>query len=114
MIPATYAYAGDLSSFAHRGQVMGRIVSGWSIAIVLVVPLMAIASQTIGWQAAFGHFGLDESIIIGRKKIFQRFAAGHKSFGHEPELGAHIGHFFHIDFEGDPLGKSQRFLCGFG
>jgi predicted MFS family arabinose efflux permease len=51
---ATYAYAGDLSSFAHRGQVMGRIVSGWSIAILLVVPLMAIASQTIGWQAAFG------------------------------------------------------------
>lgn len=54
VIPATYAYAGDLSSFAHRGQVMGRIVSGWSIAILLVVPLMAIASQAIGWQAAFG------------------------------------------------------------
>ena len=53
VIPATYAYAGDLSSFAHRGQVMGRIVSGWSIAILLVVPLMAIASQAIGWQLAF-------------------------------------------------------------
>lgn len=53
VIPATYAYAGDLSSFAHRGQVMGRIVSGWSIAILLVVPVMAIASQAIGWQAAF-------------------------------------------------------------
>ncbi|MCD6733822.1 MAG: MFS transporter [Burkholderiaceae bacterium] len=53
VIPATYAYAGDLSSFAHRGQVMGRIVSGWSIAILLVVPAMAIASQAIDWQAAF-------------------------------------------------------------
>ena len=53
VIPATYAYAGDLSSFAHRSQVMGRVVSGWSIAIVLVVPVMAIASQAIGWQAAF-------------------------------------------------------------
>ncbi|MCO5105867.1 MAG: MFS transporter [Burkholderiaceae bacterium] len=53
VIPATYAFAGDLSSFAHRGQVMGRIVSGWSIAIMLVVPLMAIASQAIGWQLAF-------------------------------------------------------------
>jgi predicted MFS family arabinose efflux permease len=53
VIPAVYAYAGDLSSFTHRGQVMGRIVSGWSIAIVLVVPLMAIASQAIGWQRAF-------------------------------------------------------------
>lgn len=53
VIPATYAYAGDLSTFAHRGQVMGRIVSGWSIAILLVVPVMAIASQAIGWQGAF-------------------------------------------------------------
>lgn len=53
VIPATYAYAGDLSTFAHRGQVMGRIVSGWSIAILLVVPLMAVASQAIGWQLAF-------------------------------------------------------------
>jgi predicted MFS family arabinose efflux permease len=53
VIPATYAYAGDLSTFEHRGRVMGRIVSGWSIAILLVVPLMAIASQAIGWQFAF-------------------------------------------------------------
>jgi len=53
VIPAAYAYAGDLSTFEHRGQVMGRIVSGWSIAILLVVPLMAIASQAIGWQFAF-------------------------------------------------------------
>jgi len=53
VLPATYAYAADLSSFTHRGQVMGRIVSGWSIAILVIVPLMAVASQAIGWQLAF-------------------------------------------------------------
>lgn len=53
VIPATYAYAGDLSSFTHRGRVMGRIVSGWSIAILLVVPAMSLAAQRIGWQMAF-------------------------------------------------------------
>lgn len=53
VIPATYAYAGDLSSFTHRGRVMGRIVSGWSIAILFVVPLMSLAAQRIGWQMAF-------------------------------------------------------------
>lgn len=53
VVPAVYAYAGDLSSFAGRGRMMGRVVSGWSIAIVLVVPLMALASQAIGWQRAF-------------------------------------------------------------
>ncbi|MCC7059877.1 MAG: MFS transporter [Burkholderiaceae bacterium] len=53
VVPATYAYAGDLSSFSDRGRMMGRIVSGWSVAILLVVPLMALASQAIGWQRAF-------------------------------------------------------------
>jgi len=53
VVPAIYAYAGDLSSFAGRARMMGRVVSGWSVAIVLVVPLMALASQAIGWQRAF-------------------------------------------------------------
>ncbi len=58
VIPAAYAYAGDLSNFAQRGQVMGRIVSGWSIGILLVVPVMATASQAVGWQAAFAALGV--------------------------------------------------------
>ncbi len=53
VIPAAYAYAGDLSSFAQRGKVMGWVVSGWSIAILFIVPLMSIASQAIGWQLTF-------------------------------------------------------------
>lgn len=53
VIPATYAYAGDLSPYEHRSRVMGRIVSGWPIAILLVVPSMSLAAQHIGWQLAF-------------------------------------------------------------
>ena len=54
VLPAAYAYAGDLSSYAERARVMGRIVSGWSIAILLVVPTMALTAQLIDWRWAFG------------------------------------------------------------
>ncbi len=54
VLPATYAYAADLSSYAQRARVMGRIVSGWSIAILVVVPTMAMAAQVVDWRWAFG------------------------------------------------------------
>jgi len=53
VLPAAYALAGDLSSYEQRGRAVGRIVSGWSIAILLVVPTMAFAAQAIDWRGAF-------------------------------------------------------------
>jgi predicted MFS family arabinose efflux permease len=57
VLPAAYAYAGDLSDYARRARVMGRVVSGWSLAILVVVPLMAFAAQWIDWRWAFGGLG---------------------------------------------------------
>ncbi len=54
VLPAAYACAADLSSYAERARIMGRIVSGWSIAILAVVPTMALAAQLIDWRWAFG------------------------------------------------------------
>ncbi len=54
VLPATYAYAADLSSYEERARLMGRIVSGWSIAILAVVPVMALAAQAWSWRWAFG------------------------------------------------------------
>lgn len=53
-LPATYAIAADLASPSDRAKVMGRIVSGWSLAILAVVPAMALAAQHIGWRWSFG------------------------------------------------------------
>ncbi|MBE0529656.1 MAG: MFS transporter, partial [Rhodospirillales bacterium] len=58
VLPAAYALAGDLSSFEQRGRAVGRIVSGWSIAILLVVPTMAFAAQIIDWRSAFAGLAL--------------------------------------------------------
>jgi len=54
VLPASYAYAADLSSYARRARLMGRIVSGWSIAILVVVPAMAALAQLASWRWAFG------------------------------------------------------------
>lgn len=53
-LPAAYAYATDLSAPGDRARVLGRVLSGWSVATVLVVPAMSLASQLIDWRWAFG------------------------------------------------------------
>ncbi len=53
VLPATYAYAADLADPANRAHLMGRVVSGWSIAVLLVVPLMSLAAHVIDWRWAF-------------------------------------------------------------
>jgi len=54
VLPATYAYAADLAPPEQRARVMGRIVTGWSLAILAMVPLMSAVTQFAGWRAAFG------------------------------------------------------------
>lgn len=53
VLPAAYACAADLVGYAQRARVMGRIVSGWSLAILLVVPMMGAAAQLMNWRWAF-------------------------------------------------------------
>jgi predicted MFS family arabinose efflux permease len=53
VLPAAYAYAGDLSSFENRARTMGYVVSGWSIAIVGIAPLMATIAQWVDWREVF-------------------------------------------------------------
>ncbi len=72
VLPAAYALAGDLSSYAQRGRAVGRIVSGWSVAILLVVPTMAFAAQALDWRTAFAGLafaalGCAVAIVIAPK-----------------------------------------------
>ena len=57
-LPAIYAYAADLADPANRAHLMGRVVSGWSVAVLLVVPLMSVAAHVIDWRWAFGGLSI--------------------------------------------------------
>ena len=53
IIPATYALTGDIAPPERRSQDMGKVLFGWSVAMVAGVPLAAILSGLVGWRGTF-------------------------------------------------------------
>ncbi|MBN9426551.1 MAG: MFS transporter [Burkholderiales bacterium] len=94
VVPAVYAYAADLSSFTQRARVMGLVISGWSIAILAVVPLMAIAGQAIGWRQAFMALALAALVcaaVLATTRQPRRLAGAHAPDGEAmPDLGESV------------------------
>jgi predicted MFS family arabinose efflux permease len=54
VLPATYALAGDLAPQELRSRAVGRVIVGWSLAMVLGVPAAALLAEQLGWRGAFG------------------------------------------------------------
>jgi len=52
-LPSCYAYVGDSTPYENRGQVMGWVMAGWSIALILGVPVGSVAGEFLGWRGAF-------------------------------------------------------------
>lgn len=53
IIPATYALTGDIAPPDRRSQDLGKVLFGWSIAMVAGVPLAALLSAFVGWRGTF-------------------------------------------------------------
>ncbi|QYN34531.1 MFS transporter [Pseudonocardia sp. DSM 110487] len=54
VLPATYALAAELAPPGAGARATGRVLTGWSIALVAGVPLATVLGDAIGWRAAFG------------------------------------------------------------
>jgi predicted MFS family arabinose efflux permease len=54
VLPSTYALASDLAEPGAEARATGRVLTGWSIALVAGVPLATVLGDAIGWRAAFG------------------------------------------------------------
>jgi len=52
-LPACYAYVGDAVAYAERGRAMGRVMAGWSLAMIAGVPAGGWMAQCWGWRAPF-------------------------------------------------------------
>ena len=57
-LPSAYALVGDRVPFAERGRVMGRVMFGWSLAMVFGVPMGGLIGEHFGWRAALGAVAL--------------------------------------------------------
>jgi predicted MFS family arabinose efflux permease len=53
IIPATYALTGDIAPPERRSRDMGKVLFGWSVAMVGGVPLAALLSGLAGWRGTF-------------------------------------------------------------
>ena len=52
-LPATYAYATSAAAPGREAETMGRVLGGWSISLVVGVPLSAFIAGTAGWRASY-------------------------------------------------------------
>ncbi|CAA9336969.1 MAG: hypothetical protein AVDCRST_MAG07-2525 [uncultured Frankineae bacterium] len=53
LLPVTYALAGELAPPGEETRVVGRVLVGWSVAMVAAVPLAAVLADLAGWRAPF-------------------------------------------------------------
>ncbi|MHA6627543.1 MFS transporter [Pseudonocardia sichuanensis] len=53
VLPATYALTTELAPPGAAARATGRVLTGWSIALVAGVPLATVLGDAVGWRAAF-------------------------------------------------------------
>lgn len=54
VLPASYALAAELAAPGAEARATGRVLVGWSIALVAGVPVATVVGDAVGWRAAFG------------------------------------------------------------
>ncbi|MBB6451739.1 putative MFS family arabinose efflux permease [Salirhabdus euzebyi] len=57
-IPSAYAYVGDHVPYQYRGRVMGIVLSGWSLALIVGIPLGAFIGEVLHWRWIFILIGI--------------------------------------------------------
>ncbi|MBL8895932.1 MAG: MFS transporter [Rhizobiales bacterium] len=68
IIPGTYAFTAEISPADRRSQAIGRVLFGWSVAMVGGVPLAALLSAWIDWRGIFlsvGGLSFAMALVIG-------------------------------------------------
>lgn len=53
IIPGTYALTADLTPDHMRSRAMGRVITGWSIAMVAGIPFAALVADLVSWRGTF-------------------------------------------------------------
>jgi predicted MFS family arabinose efflux permease len=67
VLPATYALATELAPPGAGARATGRVLTGWSIALVAGVPLATVLGDAVGWRAAFGALA---ALCVGQVGLY--------------------------------------------
>ncbi|MEP5762609.1 MAG: MFS transporter [Litoreibacter sp.] len=63
-LPAIYSLAPLLAPSGQESKYVGRVLTGWSVALVLGVPVAAFMSEVIHWRAAYGFLCLIAAVTL--------------------------------------------------
>lgn len=75
IIPATYALTGDIAPPDRRSRDLGKVLFGWSIAMVAGVPLAAVLSAFVGWRGTFMLVGAVAALMPFAGALLPRVTA---------------------------------------
>jgi len=68
-LPACYAYVGDATHYDDRAKIMGRVMAGWSLALIIGIPLGGSLAQLWGWRSTFvavSVLGTAAALLVSR------------------------------------------------
>lgn len=65
LLPGSYAAAGDIAPPDRRSAVLGKVLLGWSVALILGVPIGGALGELVGWRGAYGCFAVAAFLIAG-------------------------------------------------
>jgi predicted MFS family arabinose efflux permease len=77
IIPGSYALTADIAPPEQRSQAIGRVLFGWSVAMVAGVPLAAMLAAWIDWRGIFLLVAGVSAIMAGVIGLLPRSAASH-------------------------------------
>lgn len=72
VLPATYAFAAELVAPDAAARATGRVLLGWSIALVAGVPLATVLADAVGWRGVLGAL----AVLAGAQAVLCRTLPG--------------------------------------
>ncbi len=57
-LPAIYALTADISPRGQEARILGRVILGWSLALIAAIPLGAFLADALGWRLMLGLVGV--------------------------------------------------------
>jgi len=75
ILPAAYGSASLVAPPGLEARTLGRVIAGWSVSLVVGVPLSALISDAVGWRATYGVLALCATIaLLGLRTLPERRA----------------------------------------
>jgi len=72
IMPAIYSLTGDIAGAGGRTQAMGKVLAGWSLALVVGVPAAALLSTVIGWRGIFWVVATGALVMAAAGRLLPR------------------------------------------